>query len=86
MHQSASKFAAPELSAELEKHPEDVVIVSSLDIDSRSSLITDDVRTEFGDDAGAVAAGTEARQRMRALHTPLHEVTVGSGCSDRTHT
>lgn len=31
-------------------------------------------------------AGTEAKHSMRALHTPLHDVTVGSGDKLSTHT
>lgn len=30
--------------------------------------------------------GTETMQRILALHTPLHEVTVGSGCKLSMHT
>lgn len=34
----------------------------------------------------AGAGGTHATQRMRALHTPLHDVTCGFGDRVSTHT
>ncbi len=54
-------------------------------MDSRSSAMTDEVRAEPGE-SRTVAAGTEATHKIRVLQTPLHDVTVGSGCSERTQT
>jgi hypothetical protein len=40
----------------------------------------------YGSDGPHDLAGTADMHKILALHTPLHDATVGSGCKDKTQT